>query len=71
MRLNLLQGSTRHTLTKMSIPSGLGILTIFGFNLVDTWFVSLLGTDELAAISFTFPVGLILSSVIIGLGSGL
>jgi len=71
LRLNLLQGSTRHILTKMSIPSGLGILTIFAFNLVDTWFVSLLGTDELAAISFTFPVGLILSSVIIGLGSGL
>jgi len=71
LRLNLLQGSTRQTLTKMSIPSGLGILTIFAFNLVDTWFVSLLGTDELAAISFTFPVCFILSSVIIGVGSGL
>jgi putative MATE family efflux protein len=55
----------------MSIPSGLGILTILAFNLVDTWFVSLLGTSELAAISFTFPISFILSSVIIGVGSGL
>lgn len=71
MKQNLLQGSIVQTLTKMSIPSGLGILTILAFNLVDTWFVSLLGTAELAAISFTFPVSFILSSVIIGIGSGL
>ena len=55
----------------MSIPSGLGILMILAFNLVDTWFISLLGTDELAAISFTFPITLMLSSIIVGIGSGL
>ena len=55
----------------MSIPSAVGILSILAFNLVDTWFVSLLGTAELAAISFTFPVTFILSSVLIGIGSGL
>jgi len=55
----------------MSIPSGLGILSLLFFNLADTYFVSLLGTDQLAALSFTFPVTFILMSIMIGLGSGL
>jgi len=55
----------------MSIPSGLGILSILFFNLADTYFVSLLGTDQLAAISFTFPITFIISSILIGLGAGL
>jgi len=55
----------------MSIPSGLGILSLLIFNLADTYFVSLLGTNQLAALSFTFPVTFIIMSVMIGLGSGL
>jgi len=55
----------------MSIPSGLGILSLLFFNIADTYFVSLLGTNQLAALSFTFPVTFILMSVLIGLGTGL
>jgi len=40
------------------------------FSLVDTFFVSLLGTNELAAISFTFPVTFTIISLNIGLGIG-
>lgn len=40
------------------------------FGLVDTFFVSLLGTEPLAAISFTFPVTFTLISLNIGLGIG-
>ena len=40
------------------------------FGLVDTFFVSLLGTVPLAAISFTFPVTFTLISLNIGLGIG-
>jgi putative MATE family efflux protein len=40
------------------------------FNLVDTAFVGRLGTQELAAISFTFPVVLVVNSLAGGLGVG-
>ena len=40
------------------------------FNLTDTYFVSQLGTRELAAMSFTFPVITILYGVSMGLGTG-
>ena len=40
------------------------------FNLVDTLFVGRLGTRELAAISFTFPVVSIVAGVSMGLGMG-
>ncbi|MBN7824960.1 MATE family efflux transporter [Bowmanella dokdonensis] len=48
----------------------LGMVMLMTFGLVDTFFVSLLGTEELAAISFTFPVTFTLISLNIGLGIG-
>lgn len=47
-----------------------GMIMLMTFSLVDTYFVSLLGTDELAAISFTFPVTFTIISLNIGLGIG-
>ena len=55
----------------MSIPTGLGILSLLLFNITDTFFISLLGTQELTALSFTFPITFIISSIIIGFGGGL
>lgn len=55
----------------MSIPTGFGILSLLLFNITDTFFISLLGTQELTALSFTFPITFIISSIIIGLGGGL
>jgi putative MATE family efflux protein len=55
----------------MSIPTGLGILSLLLFNITDTFFISLLGTHPLTALSFTFPVTFIISSIIIGFGGGL
>ena len=71
MKHDLLTAPTRQVLTNMSIPSGLGILSLLFFNLADTYFVSLLGTNQLAAISFTFPITFIVTSTLIGLGAGL
>ncbi|QJR82718.1 MATE family efflux transporter [Alteromonas pelagimontana] len=48
----------------------LGMIMMMSFGLVDTFFVSLLGTDPLAAISFTFPVTFTVISLNIGLGIG-
>ena len=66
----LLSQPIGHVLLKMSLPNVIGILTILLASLVDTFFVSKLGTDALTSISFTFPVTLIVSSIAIGIGTG-
>ncbi|MBU3022372.1 MATE family efflux transporter [Aestuariibacter sp. A3R04] len=48
----------------------LGMVMMMSFGLMDTFFVSLLGTEPLAAISFTFPVTFTVISLNIGLGIG-
>ncbi|PSJ44163.1 MATE family efflux transporter [Zobellella endophytica] len=55
----------------MTGPMALGIVAILAFNLVDTFFIGMLGTDALAAISFTFPVTFVVTSLAMGLGAGL
>ncbi|QSX36740.1 MATE family efflux transporter [Shewanella sedimentimangrovi] len=66
----LLHAPIATVLLKMTLPNLVGILTILGFSLVDTFFVSQLGTEALAAISFTFPVTLVVSSIAVGIGAG-
>lgn len=48
----------------------LGMFGMVAFNLADTYFVGQLGTLELAAMSFTFPVVMVISSLAHGLGIG-
>ena len=69
-RANLTEGAVGRTLIKLTIPMFLAILAMVVFNLVDTAFVGRLGTEELAAISFTFPVVLVINSLAGGLGVG-
>ena len=49
-------------------PMAFGILALLGFQLVDGAFVARLGTSELAAQSFTFPVTFLIIGVQVGLG---
>jgi putative MATE family efflux protein len=49
---------------------GLGLVAIISFDAVDLFFVSRLGDAPLAAISFTFPVIWLLSSIVIGFEAG-
>ncbi len=58
------------TLAFMTLPMMVGIVGMVAFNLVDTFFVGRLGTLELAAMGFTFPVVMIVSSIARGLGVG-
>lgn len=58
-------------LLKLAGPMVVGILGMIVFNLMDTWYVGRLGTVELAALSFTFPVVMIVSSIAHGLGVGM
>lgn len=69
-RAILTGGSVGKTLVKLTWPMVFGILGMITFNLVDTFFVGQLGTLELAALSFTFPVVMVISSLALGLGIG-
>ena len=54
----------------MTLPMIVGMVVLMTFGLVDTFFIGMLGTQELAAISFTFPVTFTVISLNIGLGIG-
>ncbi len=67
---DLLNGPIGPTLKRMTLPVVLSMILLLSFGLVDTFFVGLLGTEQLASISFTFPVTFTLISMNIGLGIG-
>ena len=67
----LLTAPIPDTLRKMTIPMTMGMIAILMFNLVDTFFISLLGTEALAAISYTFPVTFAVNCITMGIGMGL
>lgn len=70
MQSSLTTGRVPFQLLKLSLPMVWGVLAVLAFSLADTYFIAQLGTNELAAISFTFPVVSILASVAMGLGTG-
>lgn len=47
-----------------------GIFAMQVYNLTTTWLVSKLGTDPLAAMSFTFPVVMLLGFMLMSIGTG-
>ncbi len=67
---DLTEGSIRKHMTNMTIPMIFGILSMVAFNLIDTYFVGQLGPDQLAALSFTFPVIMVIFSLVQGIGIG-
>jgi putative MATE family efflux protein len=69
-RAYLAEGSVPKHLLNLTTPMIWGILAMMAFNLTDTWFVAQLGPAELAAMSFTFPVVMVLISLGIGLMAG-
>lgn len=64
----LTEGPVSSHLIKLSVPMIWGIFAIISFQLVDTFYVSLLGTQALAALSFTFPLNYTIFSVTMGFG---
>lgn len=69
-RQSLVHDPIPATLIRMTGPMIIGMLMMFTFSLVDTLFISMLGTEPLSAISFTFPVTFMVMSLAIGLGIG-
>mgnify|MGYP001434977742 FL=1 len=69
-KLSVTQGPIGRTLIKMLLGMLVGHVAMTVFNLTDTYFVAQLGTEPLAAMSFTFPIIFTIMSVIFGLGIG-
>ena len=65
---HLTQGPITKKLISLAIPMVFGMLSMVVFNLVDTFFVSRLGIEELAAMGFTFPVVMFIVSIALGFG---
>ena len=65
---DILSGPVNPVLRRMTGPMIIGIAVSMLFQTVDTFFISRLGTAELAAISFVFPVTFTLLNLVIGLG---
>jgi len=66
----LTEGSVAGQLRTLAIPMVWGLLATMSFNVVDTFYVAQLGNQPLAAMSFTFPIVMIITSLGIGLGAG-
>ena len=64
---NLTEGSIPAHLMRLTLPMVWGIMAVISVQLVDTYFIGLLGAKELAAISFTFPVTLSITHLLFGL----
>lgn len=67
----ILNDPIQPVLIRMMVPMIIGIFFSFLFTAVDTWFISLLGTTELAAISFAAPVIFLVLSAVIGISVAL
>lgn len=69
-KVNITQDPVGAVLFKLTMPMILGIVGMVAFNLTDTYFVGRLGTFQIAALSFTFPVVMVVNSINLGIGIG-
>ena len=67
---DLLQDPVGQVLYRTSVPITIGAIAMVLFYLADSWFVSLLGTQELAALGFTFPATIMVTYLGVGLAIG-
>lgn len=70
-KARLTYGSVPRGLFRLTLPMILGISSNLIAGLVEIWFLSQLGTKELAAYSFTFPITSALMSTSLGISIGL
>lgn len=69
-RPKLTEGPVGPAIRSLMLPMMLGMVALLSYNVADTYFVGQLGTVELAAISFTFPVAFIVGAITMGFGIG-
>ncbi|MHB1135579.1 MAG: MATE family efflux transporter [Coriobacteriia bacterium] len=66
----LVEGPVARTLVRLSAPMVVAMFAMVGFNIVDTFYVGQLGTEQLAAMGFTLPVVMAVNSISLGIGVG-
>jgi len=69
-RAKLTEGPVLGHLLRLGIPMSIGIFAVMSASVVDTFYVSRLGTTPLAAVSFSVPLLFVLQSLSVGLGAG-
>ena len=69
-KARLTEGPVGRQLVDLTVPMLFGIATMMGQTVLDAWFLGQVGTRELAAHGFGFPIIMIVTSVAIGLGAG-
>lgn len=67
---DLLEGDIKKHMVRLALPNIGGMLAIVLFNIIDTFFVSKLGEEPLAAMGFTFPVVMLVGAVSSGISLG-
>ena len=70
IKAKLTEGNIPSLLFRLTLPMIAGMLSMTVFNLVDTLYIGQLGKNSLAAMSFTFPVVMVLNSIALGIGMG-
>ena len=66
----LIQGSTGKHLVNLTVPMFLGISSMFVASMIDIVYVGWIGSQELAAISFSFPIVMGMTALTMGIGVG-
>ncbi len=69
-KARLTEGPVGRHLVAMTVPMLFGISTMMLQSFIDMWFIGRVGDDSLAALSFAFPVIMVVTSLAIGLGAG-
>jgi putative MATE family efflux protein len=67
----LTRGSIRGHLVSQTMPMIFGVAAIMSVGLIDAYFIGQLGAQELAAVSFIFPITIALSSLGVGVRVGI
>ena len=67
---DLTQGSVGSTIVALTAPMTLGISANILVSMIEIGFIGQLGTEAVAAITFTFPVTMALSSIALGISIG-
>jgi putative MATE family efflux protein len=69
-RMRLTEDPVGKSIISLMLPMMIGMVALVSYSLVDTYFIGQLGTLQLAAVAFTFPVAFIVNAISIGLGTG-
>ena len=68
--MNLTQGDIKQQLIKIAFPAGIGMMFHTFYNITDTFYAGLIGSEAIGAMAITFPVFFILLALAIGFSQG-